>query len=303
MSVEDFGDWEDKVSASDITLAASKLRRKSIRRSMMIVTSESPIGYSSPKITVRRKSLGAILKDNYASPIPPTPVPHHSLSFLEENKRKRVEANTEQPLQLLPHKSPTPDGFLTTASKQPNFKENFDPTDPSTRLTNYKGVKSPKLLKNSVVNSATFLPDSVDTLFENYERELKEWPKFLERLKHEASSTIPVPRMKREEVMENSMLSPFADFIFSEDSSMTVRELQYRTKRAYTSVMAGLIRAKLAIKRLKASMAEIECERVALKDAKLKELLPCLALNPDPMNANELLSLIPCLRMNDVSSL
>ena len=122
----------------------------------------------------------------------------------------------------------------------------------------------------------------------------------LNSLLDKAISVANVAGKKTEEVVESSILRPFMDFIFSEDSSVTVDELQHRIRRAYTSVMAGLMRTKLLIKKLKFSMAELESERVALRDSKLKEL-PTLLL--DSMNAKEVLALIPCLRVNETSSL
>lgn len=297
MSVGDIGDWEDQVSPADISLAASKPRRKSIRRSMMIIptSSDSPIGYSSPKIVVRRKSLGAALKNDRAYSISSTSVSPHSVSPLGEQDRERVNIHLEQPPTLSPSRLPVGTSPVTVSS--PNSRvEGAHFIGPSNESPSRSSIHKSESRKTPVLSDTKPVSNSIDALFENYERELSEWPKLLDRLEHEASSPLQTPCIKLEEMMENSMLSPFVEFISMDKSSSTVSELQRRTKNAYRSVMTGLVRTKLVYKKLKYSVAALERRNAALKEAKLKDLLPGLVLNPSSMNARDLLAFIPCLR-------
>ncbi|KAL5970583.1 hypothetical protein TSMEX_001752 [Taenia solium] len=297
MSVGDIGDWEDQVSPADISLAASKPRRKSIRRSMMIIptSSDSPIGYSSPKIVVRRKSLGAALRNDYASSISSTPVSPHSLSPLGKQDRERANIHLDQPLALSPLRLPVGTSPITAFSPHSRLEgTNF--LGPPTKSPSHSSLHNSESRKTPVLNDTKPISNSIDALFENYERELSEWPKLLDRLEYEASSPLQIPCMKLEEMMKNSMLSPFVEFISLDKSNSTVNELQRRAKRAYKSVMTGLVRTKLVYRKLRYSVAALERRNAALKNAKLKDLLPDLVLNPSPMNARDLLAFIPCLR-------
>ncbi|EUB64391.1 hypothetical protein ECG_04480 [Echinococcus granulosus] len=304
MSVGDFGDWEDQISPSDISLAAQKTRRKSIRRSMMVIptSSDPPIGYSSPKIVVRRKSLGVALKDDCVSHISSTFVPRHSVSSLGEQDRERVNTHLEQPLILAPFSPPVPTGPVTASSPHSHVEGALF-SGPSTKSPSHRSAQHSQYQKIPVLSDLKPIPNSIDALFESYERELSAWPRFLDRLEREASSPLQTPCIKLEEMMDNSMLSPFVEFISSDKSSSTVSELQRRTKHAYRSVIVGLVRTKLAYKKLKYWVAALERRNAALRHAKLKDLLPNLVLNPSPMNARDLLAFIPCLRESGEPSL
>ncbi|KAL5110615.1 hypothetical protein TcWFU_007162 [Taenia crassiceps] len=297
MSFGDIGDWEDQVSPADISLAASKPRRKSIRRSMMVIptSSDSPIGYSSPKFVVRGKSLGATLKNDHASSIASTFVAPHSVSPLSGQDHKCENIHLEQPLTQPPFRLPVGTGPVNTSS--PNSHVEGAPiSGPSTTFQSHVPTHNPESRKAPAFSDMKFIPNSIDTLFESYERELSEWPKLLNRLEREASSPLQTPCINFEEIIGNSMLSPFVEFISVGKSGSTVSELQRRTKHAYKSVMTGLVRTKLVYKKLRYSLTALERRNAALKKAKLKDLLPDLVSNPSPMNARDLLAFIPCLR-------
>ncbi|VDM34829.1 unnamed protein product [Hydatigera taeniaeformis] len=287
MSAGDIGDWEDQVSPDDISLAASNLRRKSIRRSMMVIpaSSDSPIGYSSPKIVVRRKSLGTALKNDCTSSLQPV---------------SPLSGQGPEHMKVYPGHLPTsprpPDDTSPDEASPSHSHAGAQFSDPHVESLSRKYVKNSDCRKSPTSYDTKSLPNSVDALFENYERELSEWPRLLNRLEHGASFPLQKPCMKLEEMIGNSMLNPFVEFISSNKSSSAVNELQRRTKWAYRSVMTGLVRTKLAYKKLRYSVAALERRNAELKNAKLKDLLPHLALNPSPMSARDLLAFIPCLR-------
>ncbi|VDD76177.1 unnamed protein product [Mesocestoides corti] len=295
MPAHDFVYWDDNVSPADITLASRKTRRKSFRRSMVVlpISTSSPVTCSGPKVTLRRKSLGVAFQAKHASHISPS-VTSQDCTV---SRGKEISARTESSFRTHAQIQSIFNAPLDT-EKQLSPKES--PPNCAFRANNarpFQMFSEPVWKPDS--KDSDLLPDSVDALYENYGRELGEWPKLLARLKWDACCALQVPSVTRMDVVANPILTPFAELLFPDRSATSVRELQQRTKRIYASTMAGVARAQLDHKRTRYMVSIVKRQQKILRDAKLKELLPRVANSHSPMNANDILTFIPCLRETD----
>lgn len=304
MYVEPLGDLEDEASPADITLAAQKPRRKSTRRSMVVFPTsarDSPVSYSSPKVLVRRHTLGRnLLNQATASPIPRTPLVRHSLSFMEERKCF---------LQALPlENSPQPDPPTTPLSKMTTEIHDCDKT-PTQEPDNATPAKRPKIevaedpvpASNAATAASSSPPlqpivESVDALLETYERELAAWPEFLARLQEDATTPLQIPQMTRDDVANNPVLGHFIDFIFPRGEALDARALQNRIQAAMTSAQASLIRLHWKSRNLRPIMINLQRQAEAERSLKLRKLLPNVNKNPEPFGGKELLAFYHFLR-------
>ncbi len=276
-------DDDDGVSIGDITLAAHKPRRKSTRRSMVIFpsTRDSPIGYSSPKVLVHRHSLGRGLSSAERPRTFPSisaPTPSHSIAVGSTSAfqiRASFGSQRQLPLYSPSAKSPSVD------DENPSFPTALQNAQPQT-------IKSPPLkTEQKPLNEEAVV--SVGTLVENYERELTAWPNFIQHLEARASLPLEVPQMTREELQDNPMLGAFANFICHTNEDVTsIGELQGRVKSAYTSAVANLVKLAQGSWRTRQAMFILQRQLKAERNAKLKQHLPHLASNAQPVGIQDL---------------
>ncbi|KAM7537392.1 hypothetical protein Aperf_G00000076052 [Anoplocephala perfoliata] len=282
-------EWEDEISSMDITLATTMTRRKSIRRSMVPPDHfGSPVCYNSPKIAVQRKSIGAFMGDASESPVRSS-MRSHSFSFLDSKILRQEFPPASQPTHSTPQSAV--DALCIPASSPktevlpemgPSTHSHFPNSPP----------KAPGPTASPESNGCPPYCKTVDDLMNKYRQELNEWPKFLAGLEEKANGPFQ-PSLSEDQITNDPILRPFVEFILPDRcSSPSVEELQRRTKRAYSKIMVGLVRAKM-------SQEKLQCRMSSLRESKLKQLLPRLARNRSPMSVRDFSAFIPCLQEAD----
>lgn len=289
MLPNELDDWEDEITPTDIALATTVTRRKSIRHSMLPPHQfGSHICYNSPKIAVKRKSIGGFMQNTPESPVMSS-MRSHSFSFDGKVPRREESVPTSPPNQS------TPQPAVETL-RVPIFSPKIEaltelgPSAPSHLPKS--PARAPEPTTSPKSNGCPLYCNTVDDMVNKYEQELNEWPKFLESLEEKANGLLQ-PSLPRDQIMKDPILEPFVEFILPDHSSSpSVEELQRRTKRAYSKIMIGLVRTKML-------QEKIRCQMSLLRESKLKRLLPRLAQNSIPMSVKDLFAFIPCLQETD----
>lgn len=287
MLPENMEDWEGELTPKDIVLATT-VSRKSLRRSMIPLDQiGSPIRCSPSKVAIRRKSLAVFTGSSTESPIASSTTQVHGLSFDRSSHRKGCA------MTLSPKEStPQPKAVVSPIRASPEKMDADRNPCPSTVPL----PKSPhKVSKPKTPHKPNGSPphcESVDDVIRNYERELEEWPKFLANLE-EKSKTPFQSSLTLDEIMNDSVLKHFVELIIPDQSTWpSCFEIQLRIKRAYAGIIDGLMRTKVEQENIARYLA-------ALREIKLKELLPKLAENPTPVSIKDFAAYAPYLDETD----
>ncbi|VDO03038.1 unnamed protein product [Rodentolepis nana] len=289
MFPNDMEDWEGELTPKDLALATT-VSRKSLRRSMLPLHQiGSPILCSPSKVAVRRKSVAAFMGHSNESPIASSTRQFLSTS-LDSSSRVHENATT-----ILPKEPPSQPSTVVSpihSFSPAKMDADHDPCHSSKNPLpkspgNVSKPKTPPKASRSLP-----LRESVDDVMKNYEQELEEWPKFLASLEEKANTPFK-STLTPEEILNDSVLKHFVEFIFPEQSTWpSSLEIQFRIKKAYARIVDGLIRTKVEQENITRHLA-------ALREIKLKELLPKLADSPSPVSLKDLSDYVPFLDETD----
>lgn len=223
------------MSYNEIALAQNA-RRKSTRRSLLLIPTVSHSSNNSPKVLVRRRSLGWPLRDR--SPPPgPRKFSNLQLDSLCEPHKTQDSLNKYEPLESdLP---PLNDQLPSKTSECPVLPQ-ID--QPSSQVP--ESPHSNNLVQPCVSADQRTVVRSADELYDRYVEELTEWPKFLSDLEDLVNRPVQITAIASEAIDENPVLAPFSRYLNPESqNSLTDNPaaLQQRIRKLYRSCVCSLI--------------------------------------------------------------
>ncbi|BHF64539.1 hypothetical protein SprV_0200754400 [Sparganum proliferum] len=205
-------DLEDvEEMSTDELVLAQNTRRKSTRRSLLPIPVVSHSNSSSPKVLVRRRSLGWPLYGISNSPGPSATTARKSLdlqpdSFREHHKKPDSLNNFKPAKSDLPPLNDQPPSQISECpilarvdqppSKVPESSHSNNQVDPCVCTD-----------QRTVVGSA-------EELYDRYVEELTEWPKFLSGLEDLANHHVEITAISNEAIDENPVLAPFSRYLY-----------------------------------------------------------------------------------------
>ncbi|KAL7065133.1 hypothetical protein AAHC03_04964 [Spirometra sp. Aus1] len=235
-------DLEDVEEMSTDELAlAQNTRRKSTRRSLLPIPVVSHSNSSSPKVLVRRRSLGWPLHGISVSPRPSVTIARKSLDLQPDSFREHHK--TPDPLNNF--KPAKPD--LPPLNDQPPSQVSECPIlarvdQPPSKVP--ESSHSSNLVDPCVCSDQRTVVGSAEELYDRYVEELNEWPKFLSGLEDLANHHVEVNAISNEAIDENPVLAPFSRYLYPESQgSLTSNPtaLQQRIRKLYRLCVCSLL--------------------------------------------------------------